>query len=435
MNKLCFIPALLLLGNVVMSNVIPSDNVIPSEAEGSASLSEADRFLHSHSPVGMTRSQCSVGMTPPINDSLILARQTAACPASCLVPDTLTMVFIGDIMLHSAQIENTARPDGTFDFSGYFPDIKDDLSRADIAVANMEFTLAGPPYSGYPAFCAPDAYAEYMAGCGIDVFLTANNHILDKGESGLVRTLEKYREMERNLGIRMTGSAENPDSAARNMPLIVRSKDFTIAFINCTYGTNLSTGKKFPGTYMMSDRETVSAAFDRAEKAGADLIVALPHWGIEYDLHHSAGQEEYAVWLAGQGADIIIGAHPHVVQDADTLTVMSGNKERKVPVIYSLGNAISNMSAPNTQVGLMLTVKAVERPCGVHILPPEYEFLWCSLPGRLSRSHTTVKIAGHIGKKEEWTREYEYGKMLSTYREVLKQTGLKPENNKNRHRR
>ena len=96
-----FIPALLLLGNVVMSNVIPS------EAEGSASLSEADRFLHSHSSVGMTRSQCPVGMTPPINDSLILARQTAACPASSLVPDTLTMVFIGDIMLHSAQIENT----------------------------------------------------------------------------------------------------------------------------------------------------------------------------------------------------------------------------------------------------------------------------------------------------------------------------------------
>lgn len=69
MNKLYFIPALLLLGNVVMR-----------------------------------------GMTAAINDSLILARQTAACPASSLVPDTLTMVFIGDIMLHSAQIENTARP-------------------------------------------------------------------------------------------------------------------------------------------------------------------------------------------------------------------------------------------------------------------------------------------------------------------------------------
>lgn len=365
----------------------------------------------------------SGGYFPGVDDKTVLFRQFSGSPASRLVPDTLTLAFIGDIMLHSAQIENTSRPDGTFDFSGYFPELKEDLRKADIAVGNMEFTLAGPPYSGYPAFCAPDAYAMYMAEeCGIDIFLTANNHILDKGEAGLVRTLAKYREMERNAGIRMTGSAENADSAARNTPLIVDTCGFRIAFVNCTYGTNLGIGKDYPGTVMMSDRQTISEALHKAQEADADLIIALPHWGIEYDTIHSAEQEEYAGWLAEEGADIIIGAHPHVVQDADTIRT-AGNKP--VPVIYSLGNAISNMSAKNTQVGLMVKLGVTKNSKGETVmLQPEYVFTWCSLPGRLSSSHTTVKIKDYAGRRDEWEQEYEYDKMMTTYHNIKRLTGI-----------
>ena len=327
-------------------------------------------------------------------------------------------------MLHSAQIENTSRPDGTFDFSGYFPELKEDLRKADIAVGNMEFTLAGPPYSGYPAFCAPDAYAMYMAEeCGIDIFLTANNHILDKGEAGLVRTLAKYREMERNAGIRMTGSAENADSAARNTPLIVDTCGFRIAFVNCTYGTNLGIGKDYPGTVMMSDRQTISEALHKAQEADADLIVALPHWGIEYDTTHSAEQEEYAGWLAEEGADIIIGAHPHVVQDADTIRT-AGNKP--VPVIYSLGNAISNMSARDTQTGLLAKVCAVKHLNGkVEIFPIEFTYLWCSLPGRLKDTHCTIPVKKYLSRPGMWRMQYEYDKMLDSYTRVKTATGIK----------
>ena len=173
---------------------------------------------------------------------------------------------------------------------------------------------------------------------------------------------------------------------------------------------------------MMSDRQTISEALHKAQEADADLIVALPHWGIEYDTTHSAEQEEYAGWLAEEGADIIIGAHPHVVQDADTIRT-AGNKP--VPVIYSLGNAISNMSAKNTQVGLMVKLGVTKNSKGETVmLQPEYVFTWCSLPGRLSSSHTTVKIKDNAGRRDEWEQEYEYDKMMTTYHNIKRLTGI-----------
>ena len=98
--------------------------------------------------------------------------------------DTLTIRFFGDIMMHTAQINASGKG-----FSDYFVHIEDKIREADISVANMEFTLAGEPYSGYPAFSAPDEYARHMAKCGFDIFLCANNHIFDKGSKGAERTL------------------------------------------------------------------------------------------------------------------------------------------------------------------------------------------------------------------------------------------------------
>ena len=118
------------------------------------------------------------------------------------LPDTATILVMGDVMMHRDQISNAARPDGTYDFSTYLANIKPLIEDADLAIANMEFTLAGKPYSGYPAFSAPDGYAAYVKDLGVDVFLTANNHIADKGERGLRRTLQIYD----SLRIRHTGT-------------------------------------------------------------------------------------------------------------------------------------------------------------------------------------------------------------------------------------
>ncbi len=360
-----------------------------------------------------------------INDELLLEHAMESSPATCHRKDSVVIRFLGDVMLHQAQIENTMTDDGVFDFSGYFRDIEKDLGEADLAVANMEFTLAGEPYTGYPAFSAPDSYVEYMADCGIDIFLTANNHILDKGEKGLERTLAVYRQIERDRGIRMTGSAENAETDTYTNPLFLSVKGVRLAFINFTYGTNTGFGKKYPGT-RFADKDEITAAIRKAEKLDADCIIALPHWGEEYRTGHSEAQEELALWLAGNGVDLIVGSHPHVVQDTDTFTVEdAGGNVRNVPVIYSLGNAISNMSAPDTQIGLMLEARIhLDSHGEMEGISCIFHFLWSSLPGRLADTHTTVKVKDYIGHRGRWKQKYEYDKMVSTYCRIRKVTGI-----------
>lgn len=329
--------------------------------------------------------------------------------------DTLTICIFGDIMMHSDQISKARKSDGEYDFSPYFKFLEDRIREADIAVANMEFTLAGEPYTGYPCFSAPDTLASYLADCGFDVFLAANNHIFDKGTKGAERTIGIYRRLAESMGIQFTGIAGNAEESEANNPLMLRRKGISIALINLTYGTNLGLGTSWPKTNYIGERDKNAKAFSTARTNGADYIIALPHWGPEYQLKHSKSQEETARWLAGHGADFIIGAHPHVVQDTGTI----GN----TPVVYSLGNAVSNMSAANTQLELMATIRIVRQENGdLTALPLELDYLWCSRPGGFRDEYTVIPVKDYIGRPEEWHGRYDYDKMKSTYDRVRKVT-------------
>ncbi len=331
--------------------------------------------------------------------------------------DTLTIRVIGDVMMHEKQITAARTKDGGYDFSGYFEFIEDDIREADIAVANMEFTLAGKPYTGYPCFSAPDAYIDYLAGCGFDIFLAANNHIFDKGTRGAERTLEIYRRLYETHGIRFTGLAGNASELQKNMPLMIRAKGINLALLNFTYGTNLGLQTEWPKTNYLGEKGKAEDAFARAGEKGADFTIAFPHWGTEYVLKHSERQEEQARWLVANGADMIIGAHPHVVQDK---AVIKG-----VPVAYSLGNAVSNMSAANTQMELMATVRIVRDQNGTaRALPLELKYLWCSRPGGYNDSYTVIPVAEFIDRKGEWENTADYEKMVAAYKRIKKETGI-----------
>ena len=320
--------------------------------------------------------------------------------------DTVSMLIIGDVMMHSRQMEYPCKT--------FLENISGRLKAADVAVANMEFTLAGKPYTGYPAFSAPDSYAEYVHECGVDVFLTANNHILDKGTRGLERTISVYRKMEDEGKIRFTGtSSDTKDNADRN-PLIVNVSGIRLALVNFTYGTNLGGGDE---KVAKMRKDEISQTLSRAREKMADFIIVLPHWGVEYNLHHSKSQEAMAEWLVSCGTDAIVGAHPHVVQDS---AAISG-----VPVFYSLGNAVSNMSAPNTQLELAVELKFVRSENGDRsMLPPTVTYLWCSLPGFFTDSYATIAVKDFIGRRELWKNPSDYDKMLATYRRVKSATGV-----------
>lgn len=331
-------------------------------------------------------------------------------------PDTITIRMIGDVMMHTAQIGR--------DYTSFLSGIEDDLRSADLAIANMEFALGGEPYSGYPAFSAPDSYAEYVHDIGVDVFLTANNHILDKGKRGLNRTLDVYDSMK---GVLHTGTGKDDLHFYRHNPLIIRVNGVKVGIVNATYGTNADQAEGYPVVFNFGDMKEPCEAVRRARKAGAKLVIALPHWGNEYELTHSWYQVGQARALAEAGADIIVGAHPHVVQDMTTISVTEEDgTERKVPVIYSMGNAVSNMSARNTQVELMVTLKVIRyEDDSIRMLDPTWDWLWCSRPGNLCDNYKTIKIDDYVGRRDEWISPWDYDNMISSRENVRKETGIR----------
>ena len=338
---------------------------------------------------------------------------TEASPLYC--SDTLTICIMGDMMMHESQIINAAREGKPHVFDTYFQHLKDRISSADIAIGNMEFTLGGEPYTGYPSFSAPDPYGEYLAECGFDIFLCANNHIYDRGKAGAERTLKKYRELQDRYGIRYCGLASDEEDLKRTNPLFITSKGIRTAVINFTYGTNGGTFTYWPKVNYMSGTENIENAL--AESETADFTLVLPHWGEEYELMHSEQQRKTAEWLVSEGADMIIGAHPHVVQDCEYID--------GIQVAYSLGNAVSNMSAENTQIELMATVRIVrERNGDIRVLPIGFTWLWCSRPGGYCDSYTVLPVEEFIGRKHEWKGAWDYEKMMRTYRHVRKTTGI-----------
>lgn len=322
--------------------------------------------------------------------------------------DTVSISFIGDVMMHSRQME--------YDFTEFLSRLGGITRDADVSIANMEFTLAGEPYSGYPSFSAPDGYAADAAEKGVDVFLLANNHILDKGQAGLRRTLKQYAELKDSHGTQYTGVAADSLSYENLNPLVIACKDLRFALVNFTYGTNYPRETGYPRVSRMT-RENVANMIRKARQRQADYVIALPHWGTEYQLRHSREQEEWAEWLAEQGVDLIIGSHPHVIQDT---THISG-----VPVIYSLGNAVSNMSLKNTRLELAVTARFVRRCDGSsYMLEPQLEFLWCTLPGTLTEGYATIKVADFIGRRDEWINPSDYDNMTATLERVRKETGM-----------
>lgn len=298
--------------------------------------------------------------------------------------DTVMIRIIGDVMLHKGQIDaarkraenDTLRE---FDFTPFLDSIAPKLREADLAIAGMEFTLGGEPYTGYPAFSAPDLYAEYVADCGVNVFLGANNHILDRGAKGLRRTIWYYDIMESEGRISYTGIGAPQDTL--HNPLLISAKGLLIGIVNFTYGTN-----RYPELehqVLIQQGSEVLPLIAKAKERGADFVLVCPHWGDEYQLKHNSTQEKWAKDLAEAGADAIVGSHPHVVQDTTTITTSDG---RKVPVYYSIGNAVSNMSAPNTQDELMVTIKIANGSLAVI----SHDKMRCYLPGQKTASYTTV---------------------------------------------
>jgi poly-gamma-glutamate synthesis protein (capsule biosynthesis protein) len=315
-------------------------------------------------------------------------------------PDTVSFFIVGDIMSHRA-VSKSAEEHG---YESFFKYLTDRIEGADLAIGNMEFPLAGKPYTGYPAFSGPDEYAQYLSDIGFDIFLTANNHILDKGTAGLRRTLDVLEQKD----LVYTGIARDERVDTLINPLMLHVRGLRIAIVNFTYGTNTGPWDKWPKVNYMRKAD-ILPMLERAR--GADLVMVFPHWGIEYRLHHDKDQEEMARWLVENGADVIVGAHPHVIQDVEWMD--------DALVVYSLGNALSNQNDLNSRLELALTLRVVlEEDKEPRLLEPVFDYLWCTKPGMLEDSYSTVPVTL---PESLWRDPADYKNMQSTHRKIYEE--------------
>lgn len=269
-----------------------------------------------------------------------------------------TLLVTGDVMYHSPQLDAAYySASDEYDFTGCYKYIKDIVSGADYAIANFETTLAGNTsgysYQGYPVFNTPDSGLSALVDAGFDMMLYANNHCYDTQHTGLIRTQEMFRA----LGLDYIGArTSTSEKTYKN----VKVGDVTYGMLNST--DDLAYGKTYPrtlnGITLQNGDENLIDIFNHSlleqfytsaesriaelRAAGADIIIYFIHWGEEYHLTHNDTQGAIAQRLCDMGVDVIIGGHPHVIQDAEILT--SSDDSHKTLCFYSLGNLISNQN-------------------------------------------------------------------------------------------
>ncbi len=265
------------------------------------------------------------------------------------------LLFVGDVMQHKPQIKAAEiRANQTYDYESCFKYVKPIIEKADLAVGNLEVTLPGkPPYQGYPQFRSPDDLAAGLKATGFDVMVTSNNHSNDAGKIGVINTIKTLK----NYGFYQTGTFKNKEERSLFYPLIVHKNNFELGFLNYTYGTNgLKT--KPPTVVNYIDTTIIKKDLALAQLINPDFIIVIMHWGKEYQLQESKTQQQLTTWLFENGADMVIGAHPHVVQPIKQHSSSTADEQHLV--VYSMGNFISNQTKPNTDGGIMVEVELVK---------------------------------------------------------------------------
>lgn len=264
---------------------------------------------------------------------------------------TINIALVGDIMVHDSQLNAALdRKTGHYDFSEYFRDVADYIQKADLAIGNLETTVAGSNrgYSGYPKFNSPAEIISAVKNAGFDVLTNANNHSMDRGASGVMATI---RQLDR-AGLRHTGTASS--WAERSKYLLVDIKGIKVAILAYTYGTNgiiIPKGQKY--LVNLINIPQIKEDIREVRALGADVVLVSPHFGTEYSRSPGPKEKELVEQIFKAGADIVAGSHPHVLQ---AMARRDPQREEGMFLAYSLGNFISAQRERFRDSGIILNL-------------------------------------------------------------------------------
>ncbi|WP_449355100.1 CapA family protein [Virgibacillus natechei] len=272
--------------------------------------------------------------------------------------NTVTLTGVGDILLHGRVYGGTKKKSG-YNFLNQFKNVSGLLGKSDLTVANLETIIAGKELglSSFPKFNAPEDIGYALKDMGVDLVSIANNHVLDRGEEGLLRSIENLEK----IGLEYDGAYKSEDDKDRFR--IFERNGLKVCFISYTKGTN---GIKVPDSkpYLVNSLQKtgmlkITKQMRKIKKDEiADIIIVNMHFGDEYHLNPISEQREIAAALSDAGADVILGHHSHVLQPPEWIENSRGGKTF---VAYSLGNFISGQDGLHRQIGASLSLE-ITRP-------------------------------------------------------------------------
>lgn len=287
---------------------------------------------------------------------------------------SVSISVVGDMMCHSVQYNYAYVKPDSFNFNPLFSEIKKYLNQSDFLFGNLETVTAGAKkgFSGYPLFNSPDAFITAIKAAGFDLLTTANNHALDRGEAGVVRTIEQIKL--NHLNYNGTFLSERDRDSIR----IFNLKGINLAFLAYTYGINgnlLPKGKDYLINFI--DTAKIKQDIINARVQKADIVVVHLHFGEEYQRSPNNYQRDIVRKIIEAGADIIIGGHTHVLQPIEFFKTNKTKLDSGF-VIYSMGNFISNQRWRYSDGGAILTFSLQKdiRRDSVYLISVKYLPIW-----------------------------------------------------------
>jgi len=275
-----------------------------------------------------------------------------------VVTKKVSFAAVGDNLIHSSVYEDAkllaSGTNETYNFLPMYDNVKSMIQSVDLAFVNQEGPTAGAKlvYSGYPLFNAPDEAGNTLVSVGFDIINLANNHMLDKGETGYANTIQFWKDKP------VTTIGGYSSEADYNKIRVIEKSGIKIALLSYTYGTNgMVLPTKSPYIIPLINKDEVDRQTKEARKL-ADIVVVSIHWGVEDSFKPNDEQIALANLMANNGVDVILGQHPHVLQPLEWKTRPDGGKTL---VAYSLGNFLSTMLYSRNMVGGVLSFDLVKK--------------------------------------------------------------------------
>ncbi|OLO42435.1 poly-gamma-glutamate biosynthesis protein [Alkalihalophilus pseudofirmus] len=271
-----------------------------------------------------------------------------------------TLAATGDVLLHSRLYKKAKRTlKGGYDFTSMLENVQPLFEPDYLTIVNQESIIGGEELglSSFPKFNSPVEIGYKLKEFGVDIVNLANNHVLDKGEEGILRSIDHWNEM----GMPYVGAYQSEQD--KDTLRIINKNGLRVCFVSCTKrmaGVKIPEGKSYlVDSFEKANVKPISKKIQKLKTDNvADVIVLSIHYGKEYHMLPTNDQREISATLSDAGADLIIGHHPHVLQPPAYILNSRGTKTFTA---YSLGNFFSGQKGLYRQIGAFLTVD-VEKP-------------------------------------------------------------------------